>query len=69
MKRSTVRPLLNKIDLKATLRDLYANKPGLYITMSVGQWDETLKQVYVKGGILIELDSQEVPVAAYRSIA
>lgn len=41
--------------------------PGtLTFTMSVGQWDNLLEQAYSLGATLLELDSDEKPVAAYR---
>jgi hypothetical protein len=36
------------------------------ITMSVGQWDNTLSAAYQAGWILLELDDNEVPVRAYQ---
>ena len=41
--------------------------PGsLMFTMSVGQWDALLAAGYKQGAILLELDANEQPVAAYR---
>ncbi|MDO8570577.1 MAG: hypothetical protein Q7R97_03250 [Candidatus Daviesbacteria bacterium] len=55
------RPKLNQISLEG----IYA-KPGFVITMSVGQWDKILEEGYNNhGAILIELDKQEKPIAAY----
>lgn len=34
--------------------------------MSVGQWDQTLAAFYDLGAALIELDDDEVPIAAYQ---
>jgi hypothetical protein len=36
------------------------------ITMSIGQWDETLRAAYDCGYVLLELDDNEQPVAAYK---
>jgi hypothetical protein len=42
-------------------------KPGtLTITMSVGQWDTLLAIAYDTGVVLLELDGEEQPVAAYQ---
>jgi hypothetical protein len=38
----------------------------MYITMAEDQWDEMLATAYDAGWILLELDDQERPVAAYR---
>jgi len=38
----------------------------LYITMSKGQWDETLAAAYDDGWVLIVVDDDEKPVAAFR---
>jgi hypothetical protein len=34
--------------------------------MSIGQWDALLSAFYAQGAILLELDDEERPVAAYR---
>jgi hypothetical protein len=44
-------------------------KPGLVITMTVGQWDSMLSAAYAEGWILLEVDAQEQPVRAYRKVA
>ena len=36
------------------------------ITMGVGQWDLTLQEAYTAGWVLLELDDNERPVAAYQ---
>jgi hypothetical protein len=36
------------------------------VTMSVGQWDMLLQGAYGRGWTLLELDDDEMPVAAYR---
>jgi hypothetical protein len=36
------------------------------VTMSVGQWDMLLQGAYERGWTLLELDDDEMPVAAYR---
>jgi hypothetical protein len=42
-------------------------RPGCcYLTMSQNQWDATLHAGYDAGWILLELDDDERPVAAYR---
>ncbi len=56
------RPHLDKID-----ESFVAFEPGtVSYTMSVGQWNELLNAAYQQGDTLIELDENEVPVAAYR---
>jgi len=41
--------------------------PGsLMFTMSIGQWDALLDAGYKQGAILLELDANEQPAAAYR---
>lgn len=57
------RPLLDSIPLEEGVR--FA--PGtMTVTMSIGQWDEFLSAGYAAGWILLELDNNERPVAAYR---
>ena len=42
--------------------------PGsLMMTMNIGQWDALLDEGYNQGATLLELDSNERPVAAYRA--
>ena len=62
------RPDLNKIDLKFDTENLpHLSNPGLMmVTMSVGQWDTILQVAYDMGAILLELDDNEKPVAAYQ---
>jgi hypothetical protein len=36
------------------------------MTMSVGQWDTWLQVAYDQGFVLLELDDDEQPVAAYQ---
>jgi len=43
------------------------SKPSLLIiTMSEGQWDETLSAAYEQGWVLLELDENEQPVRAFK---
>ena len=59
------RPKLHKIDLKKALNDIMV--PGFHITMSMGQWDNFLAEAYFhQNATLIELNSNEIPIAAYR---
>lgn len=61
------RPKLTKIELGTAIEDLLACKPGFHITMAEGQWDMFLEVAYFKNGAtLIELDSNEAPIAAYK---
>lgn len=57
------RPMLRSVPLDSVL----PLKPGtLTITMSVGQWDTLLAIAYDTGVVLLELDGEEQPVAAYQ---
>lgn len=60
------RPDLNEISLDETMNELIAGKPMVFITMSIGQWNNFLQSAYDLGHNLIELDEKERPVAAYR---
>jgi hypothetical protein len=57
------RPVLNEIPLEG---GTVFFRPGLFITMSVGQWDGLLEAAYDTGATLLELDDDENPVKAYR---
>jgi hypothetical protein len=41
-------------------------KAELVVTMSRGQWDGLLAGMYEAGAMLLELDDEERPVAAYQ---
>jgi hypothetical protein len=57
------RPPLNRVPLESV--DLL--RPGqVTVTMSAGQWGALLAAAYAQGGLLLELDDEEFPVAAYR---
>lgn len=62
------RPPLRRVKLNWVLRQL--TKPGpagfCAITMSTGQWDKVLEGAYQARWVLLELDGNEKPVAAYR---
>lgn len=58
------RPPLRAIPLSQVLP--LGVRPDLYVTMSQGQWDETLAGLYAVGAVLLELDDDERPVAAYQ---
>ncbi len=60
---TAIRPPLNRIPLGDALP--YRPREAS-ITMSVGQWDNLLAAAYQAGWILLELDDQEQPVAAYQ---
>ena len=63
------RPKLNKIELTTNYPGLMDTllKPGnMIVTMSVDQWDILLQTAYDEGAILLELDDDEKPVAAYQ---
>jgi len=56
------RPVLNEIPIDgATIL-----KPGLTVTISIGQWDKLLKAAYDGGATLLELNDNETPVRAFR---
>jgi len=60
------RPQLRQIPLSEAL----PLRPGrLTITLSEGQWDALLAACYEGGDILLELDENERPVAAYQKAA
>lgn len=57
------RPKLRQIPLSTV--DLL--RPGaLTVTMSTDQWDGLLSAMYRAGAVLLELDDDERPVAAYQ---
>jgi len=56
------KPHLNEIPLKENI----LNKPGVTITMSVGQWDRLLQAAYDDGCVLIEISQHGKPERAYR---
>lgn len=59
------RPKLRAVPLRAAIDGL--TKAGrLTVTMSVGQWDMLLASAYEVGALLLELDDDELPVAAYQ---
>lgn len=59
------RPKLDQVSLKEAFKEI--GKPGFTVTMSIGQWDKFLEEAYFyRGAVLIELDSLERPVAAYK---
>lgn len=55
------RPVLNEIQLEGGIL-----KPGLIVTMSIGQWDGYLAAAYGGGAVLLELDDNETPIRAYQ---
>jgi hypothetical protein len=58
----TIRSKLRRV----RLADVLPMRPGLaYCTMSTGQWDGLLRAAYDAGWVLLELDEDETPVAAY----
>ena len=60
------RPKLEKTDLNETMEAIFSGKPFVVVTMSVGQWDGLLAEMYDQGHTLMELDDDEKPIAAYR---
>ncbi len=61
-----IRPTLQRIALAEALP--VGRRPGeAYITMSIGQrWDALLDAAYADGWVVLELDANERPVAAYQ---
>lgn len=57
---------LNEMDIEEAVTGMLNATGGLFITMSPGQWDTLLQSVYDRGGVLIELDENEIPVKAYQ---
>ncbi len=52
------------------LADVWPPRPGLaYMTLAPGQWDRLLEAAYGAGYVLIEVDTAERPVRAYRTPA
>ena len=62
MKRSK----LNEIPLREAVAGILEGGGGLFVTMSPGQWDALLDEAYRLGATLLEIDSNELPVRAYR---
>jgi hypothetical protein len=61
------RPKLQKVDLEETIKAMFEGEtPDCFITMSRGQWDILLLNAYNRGWIILELDDNERPMAAYR---
>ena len=58
------RPELHRISLSETI--LSGLRPSVTVTMSTDQWDSYLAAAYDTGCVLLELDHNEVPVAAYQ---
>ena len=60
------RPPLHEVSLDEVMTSLLNGKPAVNITMSTGQWDAFLQSAYDAGHNLIELDSNEIPIHAYK---
>ena len=58
------RPLLRSIPLADVLP--LGSRPAVVMTMSRRQWDTLLQGAYDQGLVLLELDAEERPVAAYQ---
>jgi hypothetical protein len=66
------RPVLRPLPLDTALAWLAACKlpsgrPCIAVTLSVGQWTTLHHVFYDQGAVLLELDDDEQPVAAYFS--
>jgi hypothetical protein len=57
------RPALRRVPLAEVLP--LGVRPEVYLTMRRRQWDALLARGYEAGCILLELDAQERPVAAF----
>lgn len=62
---------MTREELRAVpLSEVLPLRPGtLSITMGIHQWDATLESAYRAGWLLLELDEDERPVAAYQKEA
>ncbi len=61
------RPPLRQVSLNWALNKIISPGSGFYcITMSVSQWDKWLDGAYRDGWVLLELDANERPIAAYQ---
>ena len=58
------RPALRPIPLADVLP--LGSRPVAVITLAVGQWDSTLAASYEGGFVLLELDDEQQPLAAYK---
>ena len=58
------RPPLQAIPLADVLP--LGSRPVVVVTMSAGQWDNVLANSYDLGFVLLEVDAEERPVAAYQ---
>lgn len=58
------RPPLQAVPLADILP--LGSRPVVVMTMSAGQWDSVLAGWYEAGAVLLELDADERPVAAYQ---
>ncbi len=65
MRRPELRPIPLEPMLTA-LVDLGLPPGTVVMTVSVGQWDMLHDACYKEGAILLELDDDELPVAAYQ---
>jgi hypothetical protein len=62
---TSARPALRGVELSS----VWPLRRGIcYATLLPGQWDAVLQAVYDLGWVLLELDSAERPVAAYRRL-
>lgn len=61
-------PELNEIDVNEAMTGFLGGSGGLFATMSTGQWDALLDEVYQRDGTLLELNEDEIPVRAYRRL-
>ena len=62
------RPQLRRVPLGTVSAIINRTVPGPWciLTMSVAQWDSLLAEAYRLGFLLLELDDDEIPRAAYR---
>jgi len=59
---------LREVPLTTALQSLHTRPPTCFITMARGQWDAMLSAAYDAGWVLIEVDDNEQPQAAYQRL-
>ncbi len=60
------RPVLTPINIQEAFKNII-KESNFTITMSDGQWDNFLEEAYFRqGATLLELDENEIPIAAYK---
>lgn len=60
------RPVLNEIPLDSAMSCLTGGKSGTLMTMAPEQWDTLLLEAYENGWTILEVDTDEKPIRAFR---